>query len=184
MSEYNAKNYTEQGGDVTHIGGKLVIEDGATVEGLPEGGSYELPIASASELGGVKIGAGLSISEAGVLSANGGGGAAIPVKTIQVTGTTSALNVNVTFPEGFNRSELETYADGPREYILQVHYGPSSNPRMLQFEGFDGTYAVFTLLEYAYSTEPVFDLTVVYIAYLDNEACRDKVYYKRIPIAG
>lgn len=35
MSEYNAKNYTEQGGDVTHIGGKLVIEEGASVEGLP-----------------------------------------------------------------------------------------------------------------------------------------------------
>ena len=35
MSEYNAKNYTEQGGDVTHIGGKLIIEEGASVEGLP-----------------------------------------------------------------------------------------------------------------------------------------------------
>lgn len=35
MSEYNAKNYTEQGGDVTHIGGKLVIEEGGSVEGLP-----------------------------------------------------------------------------------------------------------------------------------------------------
>ena len=35
MSEYNVKNYTEQGGDVTHIGGKLVIEEGAFVEGLP-----------------------------------------------------------------------------------------------------------------------------------------------------
>ena len=35
MSEYTAKNYTEQGGDVTHIGGKLVIEEGGSVEGLP-----------------------------------------------------------------------------------------------------------------------------------------------------
>lgn len=34
MSTYNTKNYTEQGGDVTHIGGKLIIEEGATVEGL------------------------------------------------------------------------------------------------------------------------------------------------------
>lgn len=34
MSTYNTKNYTEQGGDVTHIGGKLVIEEGAVVEGL------------------------------------------------------------------------------------------------------------------------------------------------------
>jgi hypothetical protein len=30
---YNAKNYTEQGGAVTHIGGKLVFDDGATLEG-------------------------------------------------------------------------------------------------------------------------------------------------------
>ena len=35
MSEYNIKNYTEQGGDVTHIGGKLVFEEGSSVEGLP-----------------------------------------------------------------------------------------------------------------------------------------------------
>lgn len=35
MSAYNTKNYTEQGGDVTHIGGKLIFEEGAQVEGLP-----------------------------------------------------------------------------------------------------------------------------------------------------
>ena len=35
MSEYNAKNYTEQGGETTHIGGKLVFDEGASVEGLP-----------------------------------------------------------------------------------------------------------------------------------------------------
>lgn len=34
MSGYNAKNYTEQGGDVTHIGGKLVIDDGADLSAL------------------------------------------------------------------------------------------------------------------------------------------------------
>lgn len=38
MSEYSAKNYTEQGGDVTHIGGTLIIEEGAVVEGLSPGG--------------------------------------------------------------------------------------------------------------------------------------------------
>lgn len=32
---YNVKNYTEQGGEVTHIGGELVIEEGASVAGLP-----------------------------------------------------------------------------------------------------------------------------------------------------
>ena len=28
MSEYNARNYTEQGGEVTHIGGKIVYDNG------------------------------------------------------------------------------------------------------------------------------------------------------------
>ena len=36
MSEYNVKNYTEQNGEVTHIGGKLVIDEGGSVEGFPE----------------------------------------------------------------------------------------------------------------------------------------------------
>ena len=32
---YNAKNYTEQGGEKTVIGGELVIEEWAKVTGLP-----------------------------------------------------------------------------------------------------------------------------------------------------
>ena len=32
---YNTKNYTEQGGDVTHFGGKVVFEEGSQIEGLP-----------------------------------------------------------------------------------------------------------------------------------------------------
>lgn len=30
---YNTKNYTEQGGDVTHIGGKVVFDEGGELEG-------------------------------------------------------------------------------------------------------------------------------------------------------
>lgn len=71
MSGYNVKNYTDQGGEVTHIGGKLIFDEGATVEGFPGGGGggsgYDLPVASATTLGGVKVGAGLSIND-GVLS--------------------------------------------------------------------------------------------------------------------
>ncbi len=37
---YNSKNYTEQGGAVTHIGGKLVIDDGGSVEGLSEDNGF------------------------------------------------------------------------------------------------------------------------------------------------
>ena len=62
MSTYNAKNYTEQGGEVSHIGGSLVFEEGATVNGFP------LEKASTSKLGGVKVGSGLSATSGGVLS--------------------------------------------------------------------------------------------------------------------
>lgn len=52
---YVTKNYTEQGGEITHIGGKLVIEEGAEVTGLSGGGSsYTLPQATAGALGGIK----------------------------------------------------------------------------------------------------------------------------------
>ena len=74
MGDYNTKNYTEQGGEVTHFGGKVIFEDGCEVEGLSGGSGggseYTLPVASAETLGGVKIGSGLSIAD-GVLSADG-----------------------------------------------------------------------------------------------------------------
>lgn len=59
---YNVKNYTEQNGEVTHIGGTLVIEEGATVTGDGLSPTYTLPTASASTKGGVKVGDGLTIS--------------------------------------------------------------------------------------------------------------------------
>ena len=70
MSDHITKNYKTDGGNTWVVGGKLVIEEDATVEGL-EGGSYTLPKASASTLGGVKVGTGLSIDGSGVLSADG-----------------------------------------------------------------------------------------------------------------
>ena len=51
---YNAKNYTEQGGEKTVIGGTLEIKEGASVTGLP---SAEVPVATATVLGGVKASA-------------------------------------------------------------------------------------------------------------------------------
>jgi hypothetical protein len=50
---YNAKNYTEQGGEKTVIGGTLEIREGASVTGLT---STAAP-ASATALGGVKAAA-------------------------------------------------------------------------------------------------------------------------------
>ena len=74
MKDRMTKNYSTDGGNTWVVGGKLVIEDGATVEGLEGGGSstpYELPTASAQTLGGVKVGSGLSVDADGVLSADG-----------------------------------------------------------------------------------------------------------------
>ena len=42
MSEYNVKNYTEQGGDVTHIGGQLVFDEGAGITGVPGAANLKL----------------------------------------------------------------------------------------------------------------------------------------------
>ena len=72
MDTHVGKNYFDDGGDTLVIGGKLQVEEGAEVSGLPSGGgTYMLPAATTSTLGGVKVGAGLSVTEEGVLSADG-----------------------------------------------------------------------------------------------------------------
>ena len=47
----NVKNYTEQGGEKTVIGGTLEIKEGALVTGLP---SPQVSIATETALGGIK----------------------------------------------------------------------------------------------------------------------------------
>ena len=71
---HNTKNFMAHGGNELVIGGKLTILPGAVVEGLDGGGGgsgYTLPAATASTLGGIKVGNGLSITAEGVLSAEG-----------------------------------------------------------------------------------------------------------------
>lgn len=52
MSEYNVKNYTEQGGDVTHIGGVLEFGEGASLSGFP--GAANQAVSSASTVANLK----------------------------------------------------------------------------------------------------------------------------------
>lgn len=52
--------------------GRLPAIDGSQLTGISSGESYELPIASTSTLGGVKIGSGLSIDDTGILSVTSG----------------------------------------------------------------------------------------------------------------
>ena len=49
---YNTKNYTEQGGEKTVIGGTLEIKEGASVTGLPS--AINQAASTASNVAGVK----------------------------------------------------------------------------------------------------------------------------------
>lgn len=63
----------------------------ADYSGSGGGGSYTLPIASATVLGGVKVGTGLSIdSSTGVLTATGGGGGGVQSVSVQSLSSSSA----------------------------------------------------------------------------------------------
>lgn len=64
MREYNAKNYTEQDGEKTVIGGVLEFTDEAEVLNMPQ---VELPVATRNRFGLIRIGNGLEMSN-GVLS--------------------------------------------------------------------------------------------------------------------
>ena len=69
---YNAKNYTEQGGDKTVIGGTLEFTNAAEVKGIPI--EELIPAADDETAGGVIVGDGLDIAEDGTLSAQPLGG--------------------------------------------------------------------------------------------------------------
>ena len=56
---YNTKNYTEQGGDTTHFGGKVIFKEGCEVEG---GSFTEVKTATKSQKGIVKVGDGLNVN--------------------------------------------------------------------------------------------------------------------------
>ena len=43
---YNTKNYTEQGGNITHFGGKVIFENGCEIEGLPAAANQAASTAS------------------------------------------------------------------------------------------------------------------------------------------
>ena len=68
---YQWDNETIYARAVTESAGALRVVNFKKAAG--GGGSYVLPVASSSTLGGVKVGSNLSIDESGVLSASGGG---------------------------------------------------------------------------------------------------------------
>ena len=69
--------------------GKLPAIDGSQLTGISSGESYELPIASTTVLGGIKIGTGLSIDSSGVVSVTSG-----PEGTTDYTQLTNKPQIN------------------------------------------------------------------------------------------
>jgi hypothetical protein len=79
---------------------KLAFSDGSiqTTAFTGTSGTYSLPIASASTLGGIKVGTNLSIDGSGILSANTGSSYTLPTATtsvlggVKIDGTTITIN--------------------------------------------------------------------------------------------
>ena len=86
------KNYFAHGGNELVIGGKLTILEGAEVIGGNVNASYVLPEASDSQLGGVKVGKGLSIRD-GVLSVDG----ITPASAVQDSEATTVVGLKESF---------------------------------------------------------------------------------------
>lgn len=130
---------------VVTIGAGLALSTG-NVLSATGGGSYELPIATASVLGGVKVGSGLSINATtGVLSATGGGtgtvtsltaGNGMAFSTITTSGTVtmgtpstvSASTSNVASAGTHTHAlDLSTLINLTLSGILQAHTGKFTN---------------------------------------------------------
>lgn len=77
---------------------------------LLDNGAYTLPIASASRLGGIKVGSNLTITEEGVLNAQAGGGSDVSVTPIVTTGTKIA---KITITEGTSDTDYNLFAPTP-----------------------------------------------------------------------
>ena len=81
---------------------------------------YSLPIASASVLGGIKVGSGLSIdAETGVLSASGGSGGSVSFRTIQEF-TAIAGQDTFTISGGYVEGYVEVFLNGV--YLSESQY--------------------------------------------------------------
>lgn len=81
---YNAKNYTEQGGDVTHFGGKVIFEEGSQIEGLPQAENLSASATNAQIIAALKN-AGLMVPDTWSLSVLG-----VPTKAAMPTEETAA----------------------------------------------------------------------------------------------
>lgn len=124
----SVKNYTEQGGERTVIGGELFFEEGAQVTGLPSSG---VPLATADTAGIVKPGDGLEVDEEGKLSVSssgggGGGGGAVSAVLLNMGGVdmSRALREAVDVTSSCSVSTFLNATSGTRPALIyNVYWG-------------------------------------------------------------
>ena len=87
---YNTKNYTEQGGDVTHFGGKVIFEEGSQIEGLPQAENLASNATTAQILSALKN-AGIMVPDTWNLSVLG-----VPTKEAMPTEETGSNSGHAT----------------------------------------------------------------------------------------
>lgn len=84
---------TETAGIVKVDGTSVIVNENGTISAVG-GGTGDIPIASATTLGGIKVGKNLTIDENGTLNATGGSGTAIDDATTSTTSTWSSSKIN------------------------------------------------------------------------------------------
>ena len=98
---------------------------------------YTLPVASANELGGVKIGQGISIDQDGVISAQGGGGYNV-VDSLPETGsaTEGALYYVKAYVESAEYRGISITTTASEDYVAHIYDG-GGNEKSVYISGTD-----------------------------------------------
>lgn len=104
----------------------MIINFSNIGSGTGGGGSYTLPVASASVLGGVKIGQGISIDQDGAISAQGGGsGDYNVVDSLPYTGsaTEGALYYLKPYVESLEYRGISITTTASEDYVAHIYDG-------------------------------------------------------------
>ena len=99
--------------------------------------TYNLPVASANELGGVKIGQGISIDQNGAISAQGGGGYNV-VDSLPATGTATegALYYLKAYVESVDYRGISITTTSSEGYVAHIYDG-KGNEKSVYISGTD-----------------------------------------------
>lgn len=125
------------------------------------GGSYTLPVASASTLGGIKIGENLSIDENGVVSASSGND--IEIRTINIP---ISIKSKISFGGGtYINVEDEEWIKETNKILNEIYQNQSTKKYLILFKDIDGTHGFKSFTDipvYNSSGEKSFSVTLLF----------------------